>query len=562
MEKHKINLDRKKVSSEEIKAKQNFDQVLKNHHVTPKSFLQKGWFWGTVGLASVAAVSILTFTSLNSADENPTQEKKLTSGKLEELPPDTPCIKPPKEENQQEFQIFKIDPNQENTITTAEGTVITIPENSFEDSDGHIISDEVEIKIREFYSKEDLFLAGIPMGYDSISTKYSLETGGMLEMRGVHNGEDLKKTIKPVTVELATISSDENFNLYYLNEEANKWDYLRPLTSKQMDFENLENPAFYAENSKVISKKIEQVKSEINTIEKTIPLKPRKLDDSKYSFDIDANKSQFPELASFKNVIFEVGQENKGFSDEVYSKTWEDLKLKKLNNKYQVVLTKGSLVEKYIVYPALTGNEYKRAKSEFDKKFKEYDQRVGEKKEKLNDFQKEYELNKKKWEKAIAISKKKEFVHNVSNGKYSKSTASLIHEANEKVLRIFETKEFGVFNCDRKVKYPAAQKVMAHFVREDGTPILNLQNVNLVSDKKNSVFQYNESDLAKFGYNPKHENRIWLVDEKGDIYACGNDEFTRIDKKLGQHNFVMKKLPNFGTVDEFKLLTISTPIES
>ena len=89
-----------------------------------------------------------------------------------------------------------------------------------------------------------------------------------------------------------------------------------------------------------------------------------------------------------------------------------------------------------------------------------------------------------------------------------------------------------------------------------------MNNVNLISDKKNSIFNYAKTDLVKFGYNPKHENRIWLVDEKGDIYACGNDEFRKIDRSAGQHVFVMKKLPKFETVDQFKLLTISTEVES
>ncbi len=562
MEKHKINLDRPEISSEEIKAKQNFDQIIKNYHVTPKSFLQKGWFWGTVGLASIAAVTVFTFTSLNSSEVEEGKEKQITSGNSESLPPDTPCIKPPKEENQQQFQIFKIDPKKENRLTTSEGSVITIPENAFKDADGNLIQNEIEIKIREFYTKEDLFLSGIPMTYDSSGTQYSLETGGMIELRGLSNGEEIKNLDKAMKIELATISADDNFNLYYLDENNSKWDYLKPLKSEEIALENLETPEVYKKKVQEIQNQIKETKIEIAQVEKTKPLKPRKLDESKFSFDIDANKSQFPELADFKNVIFEVGDENKGFSDEVYSKTWEDLQLKKLNNKYQVVLKKGSHIEKYIVYPALTGAEYTKAKSQFDKKFQVYDQKLNAKKVQLDQYQKDYEYNKKKWEQAVAYSQKKEYQHNELAGKYVNQSGISISKSNDKVTRIFEAKEFGVFNCDRKINFPSAQKVMALFIREDGSRIRNLHNVTLVSDKKNSIFQYSKQELARFGYNPRHENRIWMVDEKGDIYACGNDEFKKIDKKAGQHQFVMKKLPNFETVDEFKLLTLSTPVES
>ena len=425
-----------------------------------------------------------------------------------------------------------------------------------------MITDEIEIKIREFYTKEDLFLSGIPMDYDSSGTTFALETAGMIELRGEFKGQQVDQVINPMKVELATISSDEDFNLYFLDEEGKNWDYMNPLHTDEISLDNLETPEVYEEQSKELQKKINVIKTEVAKIAKAKPVQPRKLDESKFSFDIDANKSQFPELSSFRNVIFEVGDENKGFTEEVYSKTWENLELKRLNNKYQVVLTKGNHVEKYLVYPALTGAEYTRAKSEFDKKFKVYDQKLSKKTKELKDFQKEYDLNKKKWEKAVAYSQNKEFKHNYENGNLKATTGVTTSKVQEKVIRIFEVKNFGVFNCDRKVKYPSAEKIMASFKREDGTSILNMNNVNLISDKKNSIFNYAKTDLVKFGYNPKHENRIWLVDEKGDIYACGNDEFRKIDRSAGQHVFVMKKLPKFETVDQFKLLTISTEVES
>lgn len=557
MEKHKVNLDRPNISSEEIKAKQNFDQIIKNYHVTPKSFLQKGWFWGTVGLASVAAITVFSFTSIKSADAEK-ENKVVQTTDSSQLPPDTPCIKAPVEGKEQKFQSFKIDPSQDNKITTDAGSVINIPANSFKDEKGNLVTNQIDIQIREFYDKEDVFLSGIPMAYDSANTQYSLETAGMIEIRSFNENLEIKNLENEMTIDLATNNSDDNFNLYYLNEDKKNWEFEKPLkiNNDQID-ENLEAPSVYEEKCEDLEKKIKIVNSEISKIQKTKPLEPRKVNPKNFTFDIDANKRHFPELASFKNVIFEVGAENKGFSDKVYEQTWEDVKLSKSGDKYKIQLVKGSHVESYIVYPALQGAEYNKAKAEFDQKFNSYSKVLNEKKVEKQNFEEEYQYNKRKWQKAVEIAERVEYkekakVAPAPNVKYSE-----INKKQSNISRLFRTRRTGVFNCDRPLKYPTQSKIMASFQREDGSKIKNLHNVNLVTEKQNTLFRYDRNRLNQFGYNANHMNRIWLVDEEGDIYACGNEEFNKINKKEGMHIFTMKKVPEFETIEEFRILTMS-----
>ncbi|MEZ4938181.1 MAG: hypothetical protein R2799_11370 [Crocinitomicaceae bacterium] len=163
---------------------------------------------------------------------------------------------------------------------------------------------------------------------------------------------------------------------------------------------------------------------------------------------------------------------------------------------------------------------------------------------------------------SCCLFSKTELTHNQKNNKVLNVPNTSIHKVYEEGLRVFEVEEFGVYNCDRKVNYPSGEKIMASFIREDGSAIRNLHGVNLISNKKNSIFKYAKDELAQFKYNPSHENRIWMVDEKGEIYACGNDEFNKVDKKSGQHQFVMKKISKFNTVAEFKEMTRSIPISS
>jgi hypothetical protein len=53
----KINLDRKKLTKDYIESKQNFDSVLTKLKTTnPSTLANKGWIYGTIGTASVAAI--------------------------------------------------------------------------------------------------------------------------------------------------------------------------------------------------------------------------------------------------------------------------------------------------------------------------------------------------------------------------------------------------------------------------------------------------------------------------------------------------------------------------
>lgn len=77
MEKIKVVLDRKKVSSEEIASRQDLNSVLKGAS-TNVPIWKSGWFYGSVGLASVAIVAI-TATWNQSANVDTTNERVLTA---------------------------------------------------------------------------------------------------------------------------------------------------------------------------------------------------------------------------------------------------------------------------------------------------------------------------------------------------------------------------------------------------------------------------------------------------------------------------------------------------
>jgi hypothetical protein len=80
MEKIKTNLDRKPLSSDYIRSKQDFAKVLHGAKGLGKPFWKSTWFYGTVGVASVAvivAVATLNQSSSKHDEANPEKRTKL-----------------------------------------------------------------------------------------------------------------------------------------------------------------------------------------------------------------------------------------------------------------------------------------------------------------------------------------------------------------------------------------------------------------------------------------------------------------------------------------------------
>jgi hypothetical protein len=59
MEIKKVNLDRTKLTSSYIQEKQDFDKVLKNSRLTKTPTFKSPWFYGAVGLSSVAVATMM-----------------------------------------------------------------------------------------------------------------------------------------------------------------------------------------------------------------------------------------------------------------------------------------------------------------------------------------------------------------------------------------------------------------------------------------------------------------------------------------------------------------------
>ncbi len=112
------------------------------------------------------------------------------------------------------IQSFSIDASTFELIEGNKGTKISIPSGSFLTQGGAPInSGNIQIELREIFSKKDMILSGIP----TMANKLPLISGGEIFIKAMQNGSELKLASKnSVTVEMPTgVSPDYNMQEFY-----------------------------------------------------------------------------------------------------------------------------------------------------------------------------------------------------------------------------------------------------------------------------------------------------------------------------------------------------------
>jgi len=563
--KRKVNMNRPKVSADEINQRRNFDSVLKNSAgAGAKPFFKKPWFLSGVVVATVAIVTsvvLMNQIGKETASETKTQQQTTAADtiglatfyKAEEA---KPCIAPPVAGLNIPYTTYKVNVAKGGAFDFKTGSTFTVPENAFVDENGKPVKGEVELRYREFHDAADFFVAGIPMTYDSAGVKYQFESAGMIEMLAYQDGKQVNMAPgKTINIELASEYKGTEYNLYELDTMKNNWSCLgkdkvvstspkgRPDSVKILKAE--ERPQY-----KAIETKKEEVKTQKETKIAALPKpaaepkRPNKVNKDKFTFNLEVDPKEYPELAVYKGVLFEVGDENKNFNKTMYSTTWESATIKEGSKKgenYQLTLEKAKKKYDLIVYPVFEGKNYETAMKDFQDKFSKYTAVLDKRKADEKKIEEEYAARlaalKKQQEDLIAEWKRqeKERENNMST--------------EEKVSRVFTISKFGVYNCDNPSVYPRGVMCSASLLNENEKS-LRCYNIYLVDKKKNGLFTYYKNPVATFSFDPKSENILWTV-ENGVLYYLKPEQFVGIQP--GNHSVKMNRMEKkFQTVDEMK----------
>lgn len=554
MKNYKINIDKPKPTQEEIHAGRNFDQLLKQYNASPGKVIRKP-FWQSAGfigsVAAVAATVAIVLMVMNggnpaadeqqlpviannndntNAGDSAQQNKTAWAPVKREIAPPLADVNVP-------FTEYKVNAKSGGAITHETGTKITFEPNSFVDASGAPVTGNVEVKYREMHDAVDFFLAGIPMEYDSAGATYVLESAGMMEIAAFVQGKVvyLDKN-KPMQVEMASAQTGTAYNLYEFNTAAGNWQYIgkdkvaeMPYPKNQRALDSLAA----LEKWKAAQGKGNGYCSGVKKGKPVDAVRPLKADPTKNRFVVDFNKQEFPEMASYENVIFEVDETKEKFDRANYGITWEKIVLARGTEakKYTLSLTKGIKTVKLDVYPVLDGQEYTTVLANYEKAHAEY---VKDSAEYAEFARGGYTVT------PVGANGNPAFAFDAVAAR----SAALEYE----VQRSFELSGFGVFNTDRASNLPKGS-VLELALNLPGNQPFTGMNYSHVDRQKNTVMNYHAG--ATFFCNTRSENLIWAVQD-GELYYADNENFTSLPF-TGKASVTLKKVAKkLKTADEMR----------
>ena len=567
----KFNINRPKISDDEIKKHQDFEQLVKQfkQQSLNKAKHDKSWWKSKkvrysaviAGITVICTISYLTLFK-NETKQNTTHDTINTQTVAQQTKPTKKkFVSEPSSKLKVNYTSYKINNAKGGEIKHPTSSKITVPKNTFIDKNGKDIIGDVTIEYREFHDAADIIASGIPMAYDSAGTKYNLESAGMFDIKASQNGEPVFiKPDKKVEVELASTNSENRFNQYYLDTVSENWQYLKK--DDKLSAIKTENKATQKQNTSTSNSKLQALKNQIDVV---IPKKidsvkvvytkkaealprakePKKINKptpGRPTFLLEGSYSEFPELAAFDNVIFEVGPENKNYCKEMHEITWSDLKVSEgpvKGKNYLLTLSYRNRVEKLIVYPTLSGENFEKAEKKYEKKFAEYTTLVEKRDADEKRLMAEMEAKQKAY---LADIKKKQAEYNIEQVKLLASAkqnqenqlATNFNSMNlqTKTTRLFNVSQFGIFNSDCPHVKPTGKTVSPIFVLNEKENFINPDMVYVVDHNTKMVISMNPKDGFNISYNPFNNYSI-CVFKNSKIYICTKDAFKQTTEKDG-----------------------------
>ncbi|CAG5087618.1 hypothetical protein [Parvicella tangerina] len=544
----KVNMNRPPLSEEDIDKAKDFDQLMKMN-VEPPIKIK----WGKIGgvIAVIAGVLGYIFWPSNKED-NKEEVRAISASQVNnEFFEQTSLDK----------TTYTINGSLGDSITTKNGTLIIVPPNAFKDMDGNIISDDVELSFREFHDVPSIFASNIDMTYDSSGLEYHFESAGMFEIGGTKDGDEIAVNDEnPIIVELNSQYTGSHYNLYFMDPDGD-WEFVKKDTAKLLDMLPESEGSMIAdiptdpmEYSEVKQKwiKYDKARGVYDLKLKNAGLIiPKEADDELFSVKLNFKSDQFPELKGYKNVLFEVTEENKDFDKSLAKQKWTDIELSKSSGDYIMTLF-GSQKIDLLVRPVFTAIDMEDAQGNFEELFAAYDaahQHV------LSSAREEMQ------EAYQSFKATEDSVINVINTTINQMAwNSELDNKKSTVKRVFEVDNFGFWNSDCPQNLPKGQDVIPVFVNADEVKdTLTFENLYIAEYDKNAFYTYwgvwgqkkyvDENGKEKtafegpsFTFNPKSETVLWAITNKGELAVIIPEELSKVSFNEDEATTIKMKL--------------------
>lgn len=567
MKKYKVNIDRQKPSPEEILSGRNFDELLKQYkaaapgQVVKKPFWKSGWFIGSIAAAVAVVVGILIYTG-NDSSEKPTNAPQIVQQPMinttdssaavtnstapsNTFTPTKRKIAPPLPGLNVRSFAYKFKTAIGGTFTHTSGTKVTFPANAFVDANGKPVSGNIEIQYREFRDQVDFFLSGIPMQYDSAQQTYQFVSAGMMEITGFINGQPVYLAKgKTVNVEFASKETGTQYNLYKFDTLTGNWNYLGKDKVVLTPEQKLDSAALVAQTMKGPGRICGFIPDMSKPIE---PVKPLKADKRKNRFTVAIDPVEFPEMKSYKDMIFEVDESNQKFDRNWYNVTWESITLSKTErqNRYIIRLAKGREKVELDVYPVFDDKSFETEIAAYELKLAGYKKQL----EQYNQM-----LEQRKAQSAgVYNNGQGSIIKSNGDGTFTCYTDNGTEklEKSQAIMRCFTISGFGIHNLDA-IRPTPVKEIQLAIKGSDGKPFAEQASFWHADRKVCAIFGYGYvNPVNKFSFDQASSNLIWAVSD-GKLFYADNDQFVKLPAS-GSGAITMKPVnKEFKTAEEMK----------
>lgn len=366
---------------------------------------------------------------------------------------------------------YTFDAAKGDTLVYKTGSILLFPANAFVDEAGRVVTGEVEVRYREFRNPVDMYLAGIPMNYDSAGQSYQFVSAGMFEMLAYKNNKSVfvNPAAKPL-VNLASKKEKQAYNIYYLDTIKKNWIYKEVSAVVEVN------------RSRVGNRKLVEVVtvSEVVTMSEPVPMppvKPKKPGGNSPVIEIEVAEGAFEELQAYNNLKFQLDEKEQHFDAGDANEVWTNVKLeqRRENDLYVVQFSNARKTVTYLVKPVFEGLDYDAAMKVFDQKQKQYEQLKQQRFNRL--VEQRAALIKDSIANAKMIEKENKRIDQMNR----------VTEANNKVVAQ-QQKQYELLVQQRMEKLA---KQRADFVKD------SLAKVKMAEDKKDRVAGLNRLIEAK-----------------------------------------------------------------
>ena len=392
------------------------------------------------------------------------------------------------------------------------GSIINVPASAFLDDKGNPVTGAVELRYKEFHDPAKIFMAGIPMTYDSAGTTFNFESAGMIDISAWQNGKPLK--VNPdakINVAIVSNTAEERFNTYYLDTAAKKWNYINDAKAVVFNPPSNDSTAAATATATILEP----------------PVAPKIADKNKPSFAIAFDPQEFPELVAYRGVRFEVDENQTPYNKDDKKVAWEDVVIKRMKNKdnFKVTFTAGAREAIYITQPAVDEKDFAAAKKSWEERYAEYEAGV-----KVRE-----ELDKKRAA-AMQVAMEEADRHRIwvndtlaERARQMRILANMQGNVETLVMREFIIADFGLWNSDCPMSLPQGATIFAKTDRGDGKE-LDAAKVFLVQKNRNAMWQY--YNLNAFQFDTLADNMLWAVTKDGRLAVCQTGDFNEAIKKM------------------------------